>query len=121
MVKINVDAEKIYDGVWAQWVAQGGPALVAAAREEVGVDSGDLRDSIEFRPTGRWRGQLIATAPNAVVHMEGHGVIRPKDPDGVLSWLDKMSGDRVFAKSVRAVAGNPFLINAARKIGLRVR
>jgi len=118
---VRIDEEGIANHVWVLWAKTGGPALVTAARAEVGVDTGELRDSIEFRSTGLLRGKLTATADSAVVHHEGHGVITPKNPDGVLSWLNKMSGDRVYAKSVRAVEGNPFLLNAARKLGLRVR
>ena len=121
MGSVNIDASALYSDVWDRWARTGGPALEEAARDEVGVDTRELQASISFRRTGPRSGELRATATHAVVHHEGHGEIRPKSPDGVLTWLDKFSGNRVFAKVVGPVKANPYLINAARRLGLRIR
>lgn len=112
---VTFNSEALFDDVWTQWVGTGGVALEAAAKADVGVKTGELRDSISFRSTSNRSGELRATAPHAIVHHQGHGEILPKDPDGVLAWMGR------FAKSVGPVAGNPFLLDAARQIGLKVR
>lgn len=98
-----------------------GAACSAAAKVEAPVDSGRLRQSVqdELRPRPPVLTVRVSAPVNyaRVVH-EGHGVIVPRRKK-VLRWRGK--GGVVWARRVRAVKGNPFLVRAVELVtGKRV-
>ncbi len=94
-----------------------GERMTGLARRNAPVDSGDLRESLDKIPVHRVRiggfpgfasgvHTFLDYAPS-VEHGSGlwgprHAkyLIKPRDPNGVLSWLDKATGERRFAKYI---------------------
>lgn len=57
-----------------KYLTKRGRWIVAAAQRQVGVDTGQLRNSIHLRKNRDSRGQVmevVATAPHALMHHEG--------------------------------------------------
>jgi hypothetical protein len=101
-----------------------GAATTTVAQTLVGVNTGRLRQAIGFTvtplPPTRVRTRVSANTNYAMVHHQGHKVIRPRRAK-LLRWKNKR-GEYVFAKKVRAVAGTKFLTRAVQAVtGKRVR
>lgn len=61
-------------GMVGRWMDKKGSRLVALAKQQVGVDTGDLRRSISHRTTGHSYGirvRVSATDGKAMMHHEG--------------------------------------------------
>jgi len=117
----EIDFEKVANIAWDQWYADNAADLRKAVQAETPVDQGGLRGSVNVSRTGKRQAELFADASYAVVVHEGHGVILPRKPGGVLTWIDRLTGQRVFTKRVGPVAANRYLVRGARRFGLRVQ
>jgi hypothetical protein len=88
----------------------------AVAKATVKVDTGRLKNTHTESVTdegSRLRGRVAATADYALAVHQGHGVIRPK----VASVLVfRVGGRLVYAKEVGPVAGDPWLLNALKRV-----
>lgn len=120
---------KLDDAAIAGLVAPGGPVAngVRAAAEltaqraqgQVGVDTGKTRASINasfLRADGQsvWY-KVEATTSYAIYHHQGHGVITPKRGKFLVF---QVGGKTVFARKVRAVSANKFLIDPMKKLSV---
>lgn len=119
-VVFDLDYDLIAEIAFDEWWQTQSSELRKVVQATTPVDLGGLKGSVNVKRTGPKTGELYADASYAVVVHEGHGVILPRKPGGVLSWLDKLTGDRVFAKRVGPVAANPYLVRGAQRFGLRV-
>lgn len=118
---VEIDFAKVADIAWEQWYASNATELRRTVQAETPVDHGGLRGSVNVRRSGDREAQLFADASYAVVVHEGHGVILPRKPGGVLTWLDRLTGERVFTRRVGPVKANPYLVRGMRRYGLRVQ
>lgn len=92
-------------------------------RDRPGRPRGAARDSVErsrvVKRAGAWRGSVF-TEDEVFPFIEWDTpphTIRPKDPDGWLSWRDRRTGERIFAKEVRhpgTKGQHSFAIGAAK-------
>jgi hypothetical protein len=121
MSRVELDANAIADVAWDNWWAGPGPAeLRRITQSETPVDYGGLRGSVNTKKGPRKTGgQLYADSSYSVPVHEGHGEILPRKPGGVLSWLDRLTGDRVFVRRVGPVAANTYLIRGCIRFGLK--
>lgn len=118
--RVEIDLGAVADVAWDAWWTRSSGELRRVAQAETPVDYGGLRGSVNVKKGPRSTGgQLYADASYAVVVHEGHGEILPRRSGGVLSWLDRLTGDRVFARRVGPVAANTFLIRACKVFGLK--
>jgi hypothetical protein len=93
-----------------------GQRVLAVARREIGVDTGQGRASLQVRPLRppyQPGVEVGSDLEHVKHHLRGHGVIRPRRAK-VLAFRPKGGGRMVFTRRVRAVAGNPFLQRALR-------
>lgn len=108
-----------------KWCATRRGIVRTAVQAESPVDLGGLKGSVNTVIMSDVGGvpklRVIITARYALPVIKGHGEIRPRNPGGVLTWLDRLTGERVFARKVRAVAANPFVTRGLSNVGLRVR
>lgn len=120
-------AEKILaNEAWDAWVKANKTTGRRAIQRATPVDLGGLKGSVNYRILPR-RGPLGTDVLRyetkahyaASVH-QGHGEIVPVNAS-VLSWLNRLTGERVFAMRVGPLAANPFIVNGLRSIGLRVK
>jgi hypothetical protein len=101
-------------GAVAQDLRRRGRNVRTDARRRVGVDTGRLRDNmyVELGHEGRRLVVHVGNRENyALVHHEGHGVIRPKRAS-VLVF--NVGGRTVFTRRVRSVRGTFYLRRALR-------
>lgn len=115
MAEVNINFDGLAAYAWRNWSRGMGPRLVTAAREEAPRDTGELADSISYRQLSDRTGELRASAPHAKVVTTGRGEVRPRDPNGVLRWIDNLAGP-VFAKRSGPVPANNFLKRAIQKV-----
>ena len=122
MADVQIDVHAVAEIAFDQWYrTQSGP-LRRAIQDETPVGQGGLKGSVNVRRVpGKREAQAYADASYAVVVHEGHGVIVPRKPGGVLTWLDKLTGKRVYTRRVGPVAPNPYLVRGAQRFGLTVR
>lgn len=102
------------EGVYQNTVGTVVRRTAAIAKATVKVDTGRLKNTHTETITdegSRLRGRVEATADYAIYVHEGHGVIRPKTAE-VLVF--RINGRLVYAKQVRPVAGDPWLVNALK-------
>ena len=90
-----------------------GETIIAEARSNLqnntNIDSGHLLSSITILYEDK-SSIVIGTLEEYAWYIEyGRGVIKPKNPDGWLHWIDKQSGKDVFAKFAKATEPMPFL------------
>lgn len=94
-----------------------GATVSAVAKVKASVDTGRLRQSIDFELISRppeLTARVFAPVDYAEVVHEGHGEIRPRRAK-VLRWRGK-DGEYHYARRVRPVAGNPFLVDAVKEV-----
>ena len=73
------------------------------------IDSGTLLASIRIL-FDNGDSIIVGTDEPYAGYIEfGRGPVFPKDPDGVLHWIDKDTGKDVFAKSAKATEPSPFM------------
>ena len=124
------DLAKIANIGWDKWVTENRDPVRARVQNEAPVRQGGLRGSVTtvLIPGGIHRTRVlrvIARAHYALWVTDGTGphLIRPRTPGGVLAFLDAVTGDRRFARSVRhpGTVANPFIERGIRGYGLRVK
>lgn len=119
-------AERVAKIAWNTWIKNNRTDVRRAVQDKTPVDLGGLKGSVNTRvmakegPLGTDVLRVEANAEYAAPVHQGHGLITPKNAS-VLSWLDRLTGQRVFAKFVRPVKGRPFILDGLRQLGLRVK
>lgn len=119
-------AERVAKIAWNTWIKNNRTDVRRAVQQETPVDLGGLKGSVNTRvlakegPLGTDVLRVEANAEYAAPVHQGHGFIYPKNAS-VLSWLNRLTGERVFAKFVRPVKGRPFILNGLKKLGLRTK
>ena len=112
---------------WDSWVANNKGAVRAVTQAASPVDKGGLKGghNVSLEPGGPLNTRkLRVTASARYADIVALGS-RPHDinakPGGVLSWLDKLSGDRRYAKKVRHPGTRPtwWMVEALQAQGLR--
>lgn len=122
MSSVEIDFDRVADIAYNEWESRNARPLVETVKNDTPVDKGDLRASIRYvRDQGKRGGTLEAGTDHALIVHTGHGEILPRKPGGVLTWLDKLTGQRVFTRRVGPVPANPYLVRGARRFGLRVQ
>jgi len=94
-----------------------GATVSAVAKVKANVDTGRLRQSIDFELVSRppeLTARVFAPVDYAEVVHEGHGVIVPRRAK-VLRWRGR-DGEYHYARRVGPVAGNPFLVDAVKEV-----
>lgn len=104
-----------------------GRRVETIAKGLCGVQSGRLRASIRTELVFGAPGGLSGVGPivfvgsnlkYALYHEEGTGIYGPRNSPivreggGLLSWVDRATGERVFARSVKGSPGKHFLLSA---------
>jgi hypothetical protein len=124
MAKVNTTHEFQY-GTYYAWVAdpasgvsrdmyRRGQNVRSAAMRLAGDDTGRLRTSLHveiFQRGGVVGAKVGSNVEHAAYHHEGHDVITPRRPGGVLVFRVR-GGPIVFTKHVRAVEGTEYLRKA---------
>lgn len=109
-------------------------------KEEIPVDSGNLKRAVTYKK--RSKGLYIAGHDTSKVQVGvkygpygygktlvkdygsivyfGHGIIRPKNPDGWLVFTNKQ-GETIFTKQVKAVKPNKFIDRAEARLKLKYK
>lgn len=110
------------DEIAAQYVIQNRPTILRVFRAECPIDTGILRQQHAVRPpikqgTGSYLIKIVAAPYWGVFVHEGHGWIYPVRAK-VLRFVTK-AGKVVFARKVRPVAPNPWMVRALTKLGLK--
>lgn len=101
--------------------------VAAIARTLVGVKSGTLRRSIRVvrsrRPAWAVEAGRNPRAPYALVHHTGRKALPRKRPDSNRPlYVFEAGGETVFTPGpIKAVAANPYLVEAARRAGMKVK
>lgn len=93
-----------------------GSTCSAVAKINAPVDSGRLRQSIDYELIARpptLTARIVAPVGYAKVVHDGHGEIRPRRKKALRF---RVGGETVFARRVRAVAGRPFLTDAVKQV-----
>lgn len=125
MADLRVDATSVAQlkkDISRQFFTDNRTEIRRVIQQEAPVDLGGLRGGIDT--------QLVETATETYLRVTssadyttpvalGHGEIRPKDPNGVLVFMSRLTGEKVFTKKVRAMAGNEFFARAFKKMGFR--
>lgn len=108
-------------------------------KSEIPVDSGNLRSAVTIAKTGDNKYKVghdtsktrvgISYGPynygavrvrdyGSIVYF-GHGIIRPRDPDGFLVFTNKQ-GETIFTKQVKAVKPNKFIDRAFTRLNATI-
>jgi len=111
-------------------VADRAKRVAEEARRRAPRDTGALANSITARVTRRGSvsvGTVSVGAPYGRYVHDGTGIygrrgamIRPRRAQ-FLSWVDRGTGNRVYARQVRGVPARPFLTDALAAVGLAGR
>jgi hypothetical protein len=91
-------------------VGSGGRRLYETAREATPVDTGTTRDAWVLHPIEAWTHHAsgyearVSNSHNPIATFLEHGTkpheIGAKNPSGEVSWIDPLTGRRMFARSV---------------------
>lgn len=111
---------------FAGWETEASPVAVRFVAQAAPNDTGALFGSHRWETTGATSGKIVADAPTetrahgfdsyaGIVH-EGRGPIVAK-PGSVLSFLSRVSGDRVFTRRVGPAAPNRWMLRGATDAG----
>lgn len=117
---IVISTQAIADKAWDGWYDRHSGPLRQSVQAVTPVDKGGLKGGVEVIKGFDHTAKVRTRTRYAMFVIRGHGTIYPKKPGGVLTWLDKLTGKRVYAKKVRPVAANNFLAKGCRNYGLRV-
>lgn len=111
-----LDISEDIDEIAHQTLLKSAENIVNEARSNLqnntNINSGTLLSSIKILFDDGESVYVGSDSPYAG-HIEfGRGPVYPKNPDGVLVWVDKKTGKKVFSKSAKATEPSPFLTPA---------
>lgn len=122
----KTDANRIAANIaWNNWLANNAGSVRKSIQANTPLDLGGLRGSGNYKliPGGKLGTKIMRYVHRAHYAMsvhEGHGEILPVNGK-VLTWLDKLTGKRVFVTRVGPTKPRPWITSTLRQLGLRVR